>query len=149
MKYSKTLVKKICDELATGEHTIADVCKKVGISEAIFYRWKQTKVEFLEAIKEAELKRDESLGQMALSGLAKLLNTHEFEEVHTDYINGQDGKPIIKSQKRVKKVIMPNPAAVIFTLTNRHPGRYQNKQHHDHTSNGKGFLDYLKDSSDE
>ncbi len=147
MKYTKKLVKQLCDELATGKHTIADTCKKVGVSEATFYHWKEHKPEFLEAVKSAEQKRLLAFKEMATSGLAKLLDVHEYEEVHTDYENGQDGKPKIKAQKRVKKFTMPNPAAVIFTLTNRDPANWQNRQNVDHTSNGKGFLDFLKESS--
>jgi len=147
MKYTKKLVKQICDELSTGKHTIADTCKKVGISETQFYVWKKNKPEFAEALKAIEEQRILAFKDMAVSGLAKLLDVFEYEEVHTDYVDDKEGKPKIKSQKRVKKFTMPNPAAVIFTLTNRDPTNWQNRQNVDHTSNGKGFLDYLKDSS--
>lgn len=149
MKYSKALVKEICEELATGKHTIADTCIKVGISEATFHHWRNTKLEFSEALKGAEYKRLESFKNMALSGLAKILDVYEYEEVHTDYENDKTGKPKVKGQKRVKKFTMPNTAAIIFTLTNRDSQDWQNKQNVDHTSNGKGFLDFLKeDDSD-
>jgi len=127
-KYSKKMVEAICDELATGNHTIADTCVKVGISETQFYHWKKTKAEFAEALKEVEQKRLEAFANMARSGLAKLLDIHEYEEVTTEYENDKQGKPIIKSQKRTKKKIMPNPTAVIFTLTNRDPENWKNRQ---------------------
>ena len=151
-KYSKGLVKTICAELATGNLTIADVCKKVGISEATFYYWKTTKPEFLEAYKEAEQLRLESFKEMAKSGLAKLLDIHEYEEVTTEYENDKKGKPIIKSQKRVKKKIMPSATAVMFALTNREPENWKNRQSIDAKANinhNIGFGDFLMDVNTE
>lgn len=147
MKYSKKLVKTICDELATGNNTIADTCKKVGISEATFYHWKNTKLEFSEALKSVEGLRLEKFKDMAKSGLAKLLDMHKYEEVTTEYTSDKEGKPVIKNQKKTTKFIMPSATAVIFTLTNREPEEWKHKEHHDHTSNGKGFFDFLKETS--
>lgn len=150
MKYSKSLVKMICDELSTGNHTIADTCKKVGVSESQFYDWKKNKAEFSEALKRIEELRLLAFKDMAKSGLAKLLDVFEYEEVSTDYENDKTGKPKVKAQKRVKKFIMPNPTAVIFTLTNQDPTNWKHRQNVDVTSNGKGFFDFLKeDSSDD
>lgn len=149
-KYSKGLVKRICDELATGNHTIADVCTMNGITETTFYDWKAKKPEFSEAIKEAETKRLAAFANMARSGLAKLLDIHEYEEVTTEYENDKKGKPIIKSQKRVKKKIMPNPTAVIFTLTNREPNDWKNRQSIDAKGNINhtlSFGDFLMQTS--
>lgn len=145
-KYSKKLVKLICDELATGNHTIADVCTKVGITETTFYDWKKKKAEFSQALKEVEAKRLEAFANMARSGLAKLLDVHEYEEVTTEYENDKKGKPVVKGQKRVKKKIMPNPTAVIFTLTNRDPENWKNKQSIDANANVNhthSFSDFL------
>jgi len=147
-KYSKRLVKRICDELATGNHTIADVCKKVGIDESTYYDWKNKKPEFSEAVKEAEAKRLEAFADMARSGLAKLLDTHEYEEVTTEYENDKTGKPVIKMQKRTKKKIMPNPTAVIFTLTNRDSENWKNRQNIEAKgdfNHNIGFGDFLMD----
>lgn len=149
-RYSKALVKLICDELSTGNHTIADVCKKVGIHESTYYEWKNTKPEFSEALKEVEVKRLAAFANMARSGLAKLLDIHEYEEVTTEYENDKKGKPIIKSQKRVKKKIMPNPTAVIFTLTNREPNDWKNRQSIDAKgdfNHSIGFGDFLMNAA--
>lgn len=147
MKYSKAIVKKICEELATGKNSVADTCKKVGISEAIFYRWKKDKIEFLEALKEVEQQRLEVFKDMAKSGLAKLLDMHTYEEVVTEYISDKEGKPKIKNQKKTTKFIMPSATAVLFTLTNREPNDWKHKEHVDHTTAGKGFFDFLKETS--
>lgn len=149
-KYSKKLVKLICDELATGNHTIADVCIKVGITETTFYDWKKKKPEFSESLKEVEAKRLEAFANMARSGLAKLLDIHEYEEVTTEFENDKQGKPVIKFQKRTKKKIMPNPTAVIFTLTNRDPENWKNRQSIDAKGDFKhsvSFGDFLMQTS--
>lgn len=138
-KYNKKLVDELCELLSTGKHTIADSCKKVGLSESLFYKWKNDKLEFLEAVKKAEAKRLVSFKEMATSGLAKLLDMHEFEEVSTEYENDKNGNPIIKRQKRVKKKIMPNPTAVIFTLTNLDSDNWKNRQQTDLTNKGEKF----------
>lgn len=150
MKYSKSLVKQICDELATGHHTIADTCKKVGITESTFYHWKETKSEFLEAIKEAEAKRLESFKNMAISGLATLLTKHEVTEEKTEFEKDENtGLPTPVKTVKTRKTLLPNPTAVIFTLTNRDPDNWKHKQNVDHTSDGKGFFDFLTEASQE
>lgn len=135
-KYSEKIVKEICDLLATGEHRIVDVCKQVGISEAIYYKWKETKVEFLEALKEAEKKRLSEFKHMARSGLAKLLDVYEYEEEHTEYKTNKEGETLISSKKVIKKRVMPNSTAVIFALCNRDPENFKNIQKVDITSKG-------------
>jgi transposase-like protein len=144
-KYSAKLVAEICELLASGKYTVHDVCKQVDLSETMYYDWKNKKPEFSEAIKNAEKKRLESFKNMALSGLAKLLTEHEYEETHTEYENGPENKPIIKFQKRVKKKVMPNATAVIFTLTNREGEDWKHQNNIDHTTKGeslnKGFYD--------
>lgn len=126
-KYNKVIADKICGLLATGEHTIADVCKAVGIAESTFYEWETKKAEFSEAIKKARNARLESFKVMARSGLAILLTKHEYDEVTQEMTKDKDGNLVVKSAKRVKKVIMPNPTAVIFTLKNLDPDNYKEK----------------------
>lgn len=132
MKYSTALAEKICAVLATGEHTIADVCKQVGITESTFYKWKLEKSEFSEALKKAEAQRLAAFKNMARSGLAKLLDVHEVEETTTEYVD-KAGKPIIKSRKVTKRVFMPNATAVIFALKNLDPESFKDRQQVEHT----------------
>lgn len=155
MKYNNKIADKICELLATGRHRIEDICKMVGITKATFYHWKDSKLYFSDKLKEAEEKRLESFADMAKSGLAKLLDVHQFVETKTEYetVKDKDGKDTrrVKSKTKTTKFIMPNPAAVIFTLTNRLPDDWKNK--HDHTTNGEslnsGFLALMKKANDE
>jgi hypothetical protein len=81
---------------------------------------------FSEAIKRAQEKRLELFKSAARSGLLTLLRGKEYEEVTTEWVEGKpdkDGvaKPKLKSQKKVKKFISPNPVSVIFALKNLDP----------------------------
>jgi transposase-like protein len=132
MKYSKDLVERLCTLLSTGEHTIADVCRQVGVSESQYYDWKAKKPEFSESLKKAEDRRLAAFATMARSGLAKLLDVYEVEETTTEYVE-KDGKPKIKSRKVTRRTIMPNATAILFTLKNREPAQWQDKQQHELT----------------
>ncbi|MES2733573.1 MAG: transposase [Bacteroidota bacterium] len=131
MKYSPEIVNRIVELLASGDYTINDVCKQVGINQDTFYDWKANKSEFSEALKQAEKDRLLSFKRMARSGLAKIIDVFEYEEVTTEYIDGKDkegnSKPKIKSRKVVKKFIMPNATAVIFALTNMDADNWKHK----------------------
>ena len=131
-KYSKQIVDKICELVASGDYKIVDVCKKTGIHHDTYYDWKANKPEFSERLKKAEERRLEVFKNMARSGLAKLLDVFEYEEEHIEY-----GNDSIKSRKVIKKKIMPNPAAVIFALCNLDPENFKNIQRVDHTSKGE------------
>lgn len=127
-KYNEEIVNKICNLLATGDHRIIDVCKQVGISETTFYEWKESKKEFSEALKKAEEQRLSQFKDMARSGLAKILDVYEYEEVHTEYKTDDKGAQVIKSKKVVTKKVMPNSTAVIFALCNRDSENFKNIQ---------------------
>lgn len=122
-KYSKRLVAKICQLIESDDYTITEICQKVNISRETFNVWKRDKPEFSDALLKSEDIRLEVFRGAARSGLLTLLQGKEFEEVITEYVEGKadkDGvsKPKIKSQRKVKKFILPNPTSVIFTLKN-------------------------------
>lgn len=127
-KYSKKVVDVICELYANGEHSIKDICQMVGISKDTFFTWKKTFPDFSDRLKAVDDDRLENFAKMARSGLAKLLDVHEYEEVTTEYTTDKKGKPVVKAQKRVKKKIMPSATAVIFALTNRDPDNWKHKQ---------------------
>lgn len=60
-KYSAELTERICSHLRADSYTIAEICKIVGIAESTFYEWKDSKVEFSEAIKKLKRSADTSL----------------------------------------------------------------------------------------
>lgn len=141
MKYSKKKVKAICDLIKKDTYTIAEICAKVGISESCYYNWQATVVEFGELIKEAREQYDEILVKDAKNSLSKLVRGYEAEEKKTVYVNGKDGKPVIKEQTTIKKHYQPNVAATIFLLTNKATEEYKNKQYSELTGkDGKELM---------
>lgn len=144
-KYSKRKVREICSLIRKDSYTIAEICSLTGISESTFYEWKANKPEFSEAIKKAEEKFDELLVAEAKKSLMKLVQGYTVQEKKTVTADSgkknEDGKPIVKVKEHtvVDKHYQPNPTAIIFTLTNRDPENWKNRQSTELT--GKGGKD--------
>lgn len=122
MKYSKKIVDRICELVSTDDYTVQEIADQVGINPCTYYDWLKKKA-FAKAISEAETRRFDLFKREARRGLLTLLRGKEYEEVTTEYVEGKpdaNGKatPKIKSQKKVKKFILPNPTSVLFTLKN-------------------------------
>jgi len=133
-KYSKKMVREICSLIKKDSYTVAEICSLTGISEETFYCWKREKPEFSEAIKKAGKKFDELLIAEAKKSLIKLLQGYTVQEKKTVTVDtgkkSADGKPIVKVKEHTvtDKHYQPNPTAIIFTLTNRDPENWKNKQ---------------------
>ncbi|MFZ4401989.1 MAG: phBC6A51 family helix-turn-helix protein [Bacteroidales bacterium] len=130
MKYSKKIVKDICELIASDDYTIAEICKAVGISESIYFKWKKDNLEFLESIKKAQNKRIEFFKVEARKATAKKITGYDYEEVKTIY-KDKDGKPAIKEKTVVKKHVPPDTAMLIFVLKNTDPENFKDKQEFD------------------
>jgi transposase-like protein len=126
-KYSNKIVKRICNLIKANSYTIAELCANVGISESCYYHWQETIVEFGEAIARARDQFDEILVKEAKNSLRKKVNGYEVDEKKTVFINGIDGKPVIKEQTTIKKHFQPDTSAIVFALTNKVPKEYKNK----------------------
>jgi len=125
--YSEELADEIISLYKSGNYKIEDICKKVGIATSTFYFWQNDKPEFLEAIKAARKERVAAFAEMAHSGLAKLLDVHEYEEIVTEYVADRKGKPKLKSMKKVKRQVMPNVTAVMYALNNQDSENFKHK----------------------
>jgi ACT domain-containing protein len=133
VKYSKDLVERICAEFAAGEHSVADVCKKVGLAESTFYKWKEEKSEFSESLKKADELRLSAFKNLARSGLAKLLDVYEYDEMSRSYSVDKKGTRRVKFEKATRRKVMPSATAVIFALKNLDSENFQDKQAHELT----------------
>lgn len=141
-KYNQKIVNKICILISTDSYTIAEICEKVGISERTYYDWQSKNADFADSIKKAQDKFDELLIVEAKKSLIKSIQGYTFDETKTVYVESktkevdEDGKPIpnskpkpkIKEQTVIKKHIQPNPTLVIFTLVNKDPDNWKNRQ---------------------
>lgn len=150
-KYNKRIVKRITDLIKADSYTISEICSLSGIDEATYYRWKNDKSDFCEAVEKARDQFDEFLVKEAKNSLRKLVNGYEVEEKKTIYEplnkNDPDAKPRIKEQTITKKHIQPNVAATIFLLTNKAPEEYKNRQFSELV--GKDGKDLFAQLSDE
>lgn len=134
-KYNKKLVNKICALIKEDSYTVAEICLKSGISESTYYEWKVKKPEFSEAIKKAE---DEFYSFMVVEARKSLVKkiqgytVHEKKTVTVDSgkKNEETGKPVVKVKEHtvIEKHIQPDTAAIIFTLSNRDPENWKNRQ---------------------
>lgn len=119
---------KFIELYATGRHSIQDICDALQINRDTYYDWRDKKQPFAKRLAVARKNRLEAIGELGESALVLLLTKHEYEETTVEYTEGKDGKPKIKSQKKVKKFIMPNPSMVALTVTNRLAEDWKNKQ---------------------
>jgi transposase-like protein len=145
-KYSKKIVNRICKLISSDTYTIAEICLTVGISERSFYTWKEEKSEFAEAIARAQDQFDEILVKEAKNSLRKKINGYTVDETKTLYVDSKEVDPVtrkpkakIKEQTIIKKHFQPDTAAIVFALTNKASGEYQNRVNNEVT--GKGGKD--------
>lgn len=134
---------KAIADYASGEYTLDAVCKLYNIrSRATLWRWVnfRYKEHLKQPFEDAKKMVDQYTGEIrlgrALSGLDKLLDVHEYDEVKKIntpiYETGpdgkvlvRDGKPVIKAMKtrieKTTKTVMPQFGAIKFQLQTNHP----------------------------
>ncbi len=127
-KYSKKMVKKIVSLIKSDTYTIPEICERVGISEAIYHKWKSDKIEFFEAVKKAEESRVKFFVAEAKKSLLKKIQGYEVDERTTESSIQPDGTAKIDKLKIVRKHFQPDTGAIIFTLCNGDPENFKNRQ---------------------
>ena len=124
--------------------TQKDAAQLAGINSDTFHTWMKEKPEFSEMVQHArENARLNAIARVEAS-LYRLATGWENEDVTTEYAseyNDQTKKmePVIKKQRRVKRVYPAQTEAIKFFLTNQDPTKWKNRQEHDITN-----LDALK-----
>lgn len=153
-KYNKRIVKHICELISTDSYTIAEVCKAVKISESTYYEWLSSKSEFSESIKKAQDNFDAMLVSEAKKSLVKMIQGYTVQEKRTATVDtgkkDENNKPIVKVKEHVvtEKHYQPNPTLIIFTLANRDPDNWKNRQENKITAE-VGIKSNLENLSDE
>lgn len=134
-KYSKKVVKRICELLSNDSFTVVEICEDIGLAESTFYKWYDEKSEFSEAVDAARQKFNENLIPEAKKSLKKLVTGYTVVETKTVTAdtgkkNEETGAPIVKVKEhsKIEKHIQPNFNAVAFALTNMDPDNWKNKQ---------------------
>lgn len=121
-KYTKETVAKICAALREGDPIIL-ACKKAGISDDTYDRWRKKKAEFAVAIKAAKDDFQANILKDLEATLWKRAKGYVVEDEDTELIDGK-----IRLQKIKKKNVPPDTGALIFALTNVAPDKWVNRQ---------------------
>lgn len=136
------LALSICEQYASGLHTIASCCVAASVPERTFYYWCDEIAEIAEAYKKAKLSCAQvfkgSLKEKARTSLEKLVEGYEYTEVkHEDVIDFETGIKLGVKTVTTHKQFAPNPTAVIFALTNTDPENFKHQSNMDVSSNGE------------
>ncbi len=127
--YTPERVRIICDAIERGEMD-KTAARLAGVRPQTICEWKQRHPEFAEAVKRAEeafleWQNSELLAE-AKKSLKTLICGTVYEEVRIEEEPTAQGY-MIKRKTRTQKHVAPNPAAIIFALTNRDPENWQNR----------------------
>lgn len=153
-RYNKEIVERICAFIREDSYTIEEICRNVNISKDTYYRWLSEKADFSDAVKKANDDFNASMVAEAKCSLVKLVKGYTVQEKKTVTADtgkkDENGKPIVKVKEHtvVDKHYQPNVAAVIFTLTNRDPENWKNKQNTE-LSGEVGIKSQLESMTDE
>lgn len=136
MKYNKDTAARIFELLAEDSYTVKEICAAVGIVRSTFYKWQTDFPEFSDGINEARAKRRAKMEAVAENSLLRKIRG--YTETETKTVQKVDAKGrIYTEQVTTTTYYPPDTSAIIFTLTNRDPEHWKNKQSADITSNGK------------
>lgn len=152
-KYNKKIVEHILTMIRSDTYTITEVCNNVGITRQTFYQWQHDNPEFAQAVEDASNELLDKMKVEAKKSLLKKIQGYDVTETKVVTIPSKvkdekgNPKPIIKEQTTTKKHIQADTAAIIFTLTNRDPEHWRNRQTTEVT--GKNGKDLFAGKSDE
>jgi len=133
-KYNKEIVEKICLLIKTDSYTIAEICDQVSINQDTYFDWINKKPEFSESIKKAKGEFNDFLLVECNKSLVKKIQGYSVQEKKTVTADtgkrDDNDKPIvrIKEHSVTDKHFQPDTAAIIFTLCNRDPDHWKNRQ---------------------
>lgn len=125
------IVKKICDLYESQDATIESCCKSCGISDRVFRYWLVEHSEFSELYKKARMNQDEFYWEhvirpKAKKSLSRLIDGEEYEEIRVE--TGEAPMGPIDKKSITKKVVLPNPTAVIFAMKGEYKQRFAERQ---------------------
>lgn len=96
---------------------VADMCRRMAITESSFYRWRRENEEFAKIVDNSREKVNVEVEQ----GLIKVALGYYYEETET--ITDYNGRTATKTSRKYAK---PDTTALIFFLKNRRPEQWRN-----------------------
>ncbi|WP_159467786.1 phBC6A51 family helix-turn-helix protein [Dyadobacter sp. 3J3] len=129
MKYSKTIVNRICQLIESDSYTITEICKIVGISKSTYHEWAK-KSDFSDLLASKRSDFEDLLVVEAKRSLMKKIRGYTATEIKTVTVPSKvDGEPVMVKEKILtEKQVAPDTVALIFLLTNKAPEEYKHRQ---------------------
>lgn len=135
-------VKAFCDVYATGQYTMTEALKAVGIGSArSFYDWLDLYPEALamyeQAKEEKETAYTDNIRERCMTSFEKLVSGYEYVEVKNEgrsvEVKNDAGEVIatrfvVAKSSQTRKHVPPNAGAVIFGLMNTMPETFTNQR---------------------
>jgi hypothetical protein len=135
-------VKAFCDVYATGQYTMTEALKAVGIGSArSFYSWLDLYPEatamYEQAKEEKETAYTEQIRERCMTSFEKLVSGYEYLEVKNEgrsvEVRNDAGEVVetrfvVTKSSQTRKHVPPNAGAVIFGLVNTMPERFKNQR---------------------
>ena len=130
----RTLTKKtrkIIREQISGGATEGQIRLLLHVNLNIWYRWKHQHPDFFEEVSELKYRSDEPV----ISALRRNATGFKFEEKHYEIVEEVNEAGQIEQVKKLVKVIekfsLPETAACMCWLNNRHPDKWRHRQYID------------------
>jgi hypothetical protein len=125
------LVKKVCDLYESQNATIESCCKSVGVSYRAFRLWTVEHADFAELYKKARNNQDnifweDIIRPKSKKSLLRLIEGEEYTETKEE--DGLTPMGPVSKTTITKKVVLPNPTAVIFAMKGEYKDRFTDRQ---------------------
>lgn len=101
-RYNEKLAERITTLVEEDAYTVAAICRIVGIGRKTFYKWRQEKPAFAEALHEAECRRMDDLRQAARTALRRKLEGQTQTVYRTVYVPSKEDP----SQLEIKQYVV-------------------------------------------
>jgi len=128
-KYKKEYIDKIIELRSDPTYTVSEICKAVKITEETYYKWKNTKKSFSDAIKKVEQSHLSKIKEMARNSLAKKIAGYNYDEVVMEQtLNQETNEKKLVKKRVVKKHIPPSDTCIIFANKTLDPENFPERQ---------------------
>lgn len=124
--------------------TEKSMAESLGVSVALFERWKNEKLELLEALKEGR----EVVDATVVNSLLKKARGYSVEEEELEEFRDDDGDLVNSKRKSKIKHVPASDTAMIFWLKNRLPDEFKDRVEN-HNTGGFVFDVNLTDNEED
>lgn len=121
----------VCDLYESQNATIESCCEAAGISYRVFRLWCTQNSQYAELYKKARDNQDQAFWEdiirpKAKKSLLRLIEGEEYTETKDE--DGSTPMGPVSKTTITKKVVLPNPTAVIFAMKGEYKDRFTDRQ---------------------